>query len=199
MRTLLFSLLLPEHTVEQTVELSMISDAMPRMRRYGDRAITFVSLSPVSWHGCGIAVRYFGHSHEFVIRVVTVLCRDRGCFQQDNWCTYLRWMALFKQIIKIVIVICTRITHQGRVTHICISKQTIIGTDNGLLPGRRQAIISTNSGILSFQTLGTNFSEILSEIPKLFKKIHLNMSSAKWRQFCLGFNVIAKWSLILLP
>ena len=31
--------------------------------------------------------------------------------------------------------------HLGRVTHICIPKMTIIGSDNGLSPGRRQAII----------------------------------------------------------
>ena len=45
--------------------------------------------------------------------------------------------------------------------HICVSKQTIIGSDNGLSPGRRQAIIWTNAGILLIGTLGTNFSEIL--------------------------------------
>ena len=33
------------------------------------------------------------------------------------------------------------LTHWGRVTHICVSKLTIIGPDNGLSPGRRQAII----------------------------------------------------------
>ena len=33
------------------------------------------------------------------------------------------------------------LTHWGRVTHICVSKLTIIGSDNGLSPGRRQAII----------------------------------------------------------
>ena len=33
------------------------------------------------------------------------------------------------------------ITHWGRVTHICVSKLTIIVPDNGLSPGRRQAII----------------------------------------------------------
>ena len=31
-------------------------------------------------------------------------------------------------------------TCRGRVTHICVSKLTIIGSDNGLSPGRRQAI-----------------------------------------------------------
>ena len=36
------------------------------------------------------------------------------------------------------------LTHWGRVTHICVSKLTIIGSDNGLSPDRRQAIIWTN-------------------------------------------------------
>ena len=49
-------------------------------------------------------------------------------------------------------------------THICVSKLTIIGSDNGLSPGRRQAIIWTNAGILLIGPLGTNFSEISVEI-----------------------------------
>ena len=32
--------------------------------------------------------------------------------------------------------------------HICVGKLIIIGSDNGLLPGRRQAIIWTSAGIL---------------------------------------------------
>ena len=48
--------------------------------------------------------------------------------------------------------------------HICISKLTNIGADNGLSPGRHQAIIWTNAGILLIGRLGTNFSEILIEI-----------------------------------
>ena len=56
------------------------------------------------------------------------------------------------------------ITHWGQVTHICVSKLIIIGSDNGLSPGRHQAIIWTNAGILLIRTLGTNFSEILGEI-----------------------------------
>ena len=74
-------------------------------------------------------------------------------------------------------------------THICVSKLTTIGSDNGLSPGRRQAIIWTNDGILLIRILGTNLSEILSEIQSFsFKKMHLKMSSAKWRLFRLGFN-----------
>ena len=75
-------------------------------------------------------------------------------------------------------------------THICVNKLTIIASDNGLSPGRPQAIIWTNAGILLIRNLGTNFSEILSEIRiSLSKKLHLYMST-KWRQFCLGLNVL---------
>ena len=56
------------------------------------------------------------------------------------------------------------LTHWGWVTHICVSKLTIIGSDNGLSPDRHQAIIWTNAGLLLIGPLGTNFSEILIEI-----------------------------------
>ena len=64
------------------------------------------------------------------------------------------------------------LTHWGRVTHICVGKLTIIGSDNGLPPVRRQAIIWTNAGILLIRPSGTNFSEILIEIDVIpFKKM----------------------------
>ena len=76
-------------------------------------------------------------------------------------------------------------------THICVGNITIIGPDNGLSPGRRQAIIWTNAGILLIGPRGTNFSEISIGIHTFsFKKIHLKMSSAKWRPFCLDLNVL---------
>ena len=59
---------------------------------------------------------------------------------------------------------CRDLTHWGRVTHICISKLTIIGSDNGLLPSRHQAIGWTSAGVLLIGPLRTSFSEILSEI-----------------------------------
>ena len=43
------------------------------------------------------------------------------------------------------------------------SKLTIIGLDNGLSPGRSQAIIWTNAEILLIEHLGANLSEILIE------------------------------------
>ena len=83
------------------------------------------------------------------------------------------------------------ITYWGRVTHIRFGKLTNIGSDNGLSPGWRLAIIWTNAGILLIEPLGTNFSEILIGIQMFsFKKMCLKMSSAKWFSFCLGINVL---------
>ena len=63
--------------------------------------------------------------------------------------------------------------------HICFGNLTIIGSDNGLSPGRQQAIIWTKAGILLIGPLGTNLSEIA-----------LKVSSAKLQPFCLGLNVL---------
>ena len=91
------------------------------------------------------------------------------------------------------------LTHWGRVTHICVGKVTFIGSDNGLSPGRRQAIIWTNAGMLLIGPLGTNFSEMLIEIHTFsFKEIQLKMSSGKWRPFCLGLNVLSVPLLLLI-
>ena len=57
----------------------------------------------------------------------------------------------------------------GRTTYICISKLTIIGSDNGLSPGRHQAIIWTIARILL-----------------------MNASSAKWQPSCLGLNELSE-------
>ena len=83
------------------------------------------------------------------------------------------------------------LTHWGRVMHIGAGKLTTIASDNGSSPGRRQAIIWTNAGILLIGPLGTNVNEIVIEIQTFsFEKKYLEVSSAKWRPFCLGLNVL---------
>ena len=73
--------------------------------------------------------------------------------------------------------------------NICVGDLTIIGSENGVSPGRHQAIIWTNARILLIGPLGTDFSEISIGIQTFsLKKMHLKMSSAKWRLFCLGLN-----------
>ena len=72
------------------------------------------------------------------------------------------------------------ITCWGRVMHICVIKLNIFGSDNRLSPGRHQAIIWTNAGILLIGPIGTNFNDILIVIHVfLFTKIHLKMSPCK--------------------
>ena len=58
--------------------------------------------------------------------------------------------------------------------YICISKLTIIGSDDGLSPGHRQAIIWTNAGISLIGPLGANFSEIMIKM-KAFSLTNLNL------------------------
>ena len=77
--------------------------------------------------------------------------------------------------------------------YIYVSKLTIIASHNGLSPGRRQTIIWTNAGILLIGPLVTKFSENLGGIQTFsFKKMHLKMSYAKRRPFCLGLDVLNK-------
>ena len=81
-------------------------------------------------------------------------------------------------------------------THVSVGNLTIIGSDNGLSPGRRHTVIWTNAGILLIGPLGTNFNEISTEILTFsFKKMRLKVSSAKWQPFCVGLNVFTAHSV----
>ena len=118
---------------------------------------------------------------------------------QSLYCTHIRWGQTVQTNLpqgiryeamtnKKSLKLC--LTHWHQVIHICVSKRTSIGSDNGLSPGWRQAIIWTNAGILLIGPSGTNFSEILIEMQTFsLQKIHLKMPSAKCRPFCLGLNV----------
>ena len=86
------------------------------------------------------------------------------------------------------------LTHWGRVTHKCVDNLIIIGSDNGLSPGRRQAIIWTNAGILLIGPLGTNFSEILIEIltfslKNAFESVVCEMAAILSRHQCVKLPV----------
>ena len=76
------------------------------------------------------------------------------------------------------------LTHWGRVTHVGVSKLTIIGSDNCLSPSRCLTIIWTNVGIFLIWPLAINFTETSVKIRKfLFVKMHLKISSGKWWPF----------------
>ena len=56
-------------------------------------------------------------------------------------------------------------------THICVGNLTNIGSDHGLLPGRRQAIIWTNAGMLLFVPLGTHWNSHIFIEQNTFKNV----------------------------
>ena len=60
------------------------------------------------------------------------------------------------------------LTRWGRMTHICVSELTIIGSYNGLSPGWRQAIIWNNAGLLWIEPLEKASVKFQSE----FKHFH---------------------------
>ena len=121
------------------------------------------------------------------------LYTDCGCLKKKLAYHMLRcptWPRSGFRCVPSVVRVATRcvhvrLTHWVRVTHICVGKLTIIGSDNGLSPDRRQAIIWTNAGLLLIGPLGINFSEIFIEIQTFsLKKMRLKMSSAK----CCSFH-----------
>ena len=77
------------------------------------------------------------------------------------------------------------LTHWGRVTHRCVSKLTIISSDNGLSPGRRQAIIWTNAGTMLIGPLGTNFSKSLIGI------LHFHTRKCIWKCLENGSHLVS--------
>ena len=97
------------------------------------------------------------------------------------------WGWYFGCCVSANYVLCLRLsrwlTHLGQRTHICLRKLTIIDSDNGLPPGRRQAIIWANAGILLIGPLGTNICDILTKsrifsFMKLYLKMYLENDSA---------------------
>ena len=60
------------------------------------------------------------------------------------------------------------LTHWGPVKYICVGKLNIIGSDNGLSPGRRQAINWNKTGILLIRNIATNFSDIFNVFLYIF-------------------------------
>ena len=85
------------------------------------------------------------------------------------------------------------LTHLGRETHRCVSKIIIIGSDNGLSPDRRQAIIWINAGILLIGPSEITFSKILIEIHNFlqenaFQNVVWKMAAILSRPQCVEFG-----------
>ena len=124
----------------------------------------------------------WSNSHESASIRVTDLCRAG-----DKQLPLIHIFVNRPQWVKLI--------YWRRGRHRCVNNLTIIGSDNGLSPGRRQALIWTNTGILLIWLLGTNPNETLIDFHTYsFTKMHLKMSSKNWRPFCLSLNVLTYFS-----
>ena len=140
LQSLIYSLVLPKQSVEQTLDWPVVWDALTLM-----------------WRLCN------------VLCIVLLTYPVLGCYTaedgQTKTTTFKRYC--FSSVVMLLTcLVCIRngknsLTHWDRVTHICVIKLTNIGSNNGLSPGRRQAIIWNNGGILLIWPLGTNISEML--------------------------------------
>ena len=79
----------------------------------------------------------------------------------------------------------------GRMTHICVSKLTTIGSDNGLSHGRCKAIIWTKAGNIVEWGPGNEIQWTFNRNLNIsFKIKQFKMASGKWRSFFFGLNVL---------
>ena len=78
------------------------------------------------------------------------------------------------------------LTHCGRVTHICVGELDQHWFRQWLVACQAPSHYLNQSCWFSIGRLGTNFSEIQIEINFSFMKMHLKVSSAKWRPYCPG-------------
>ena len=82
------------------------------------------------------------------------------------------------------------LTNWGRVTHICVSKLSIIG-DNGMSPDPPSHYLNQCWNIVKCN-LKSTVQKLIEIHTFSFKNIHLKISSGKWRPFWLGLNVLTE-------
>ena len=89
------------------------------------------------------------------------------------------------------------LAHLPLVPHIFVSESGQHCCRWWLASIRRQAIIQTNAWLLWIGHLGTNFNDLLINIQNfLLTRMHLTISSAKWRPFHLGGDEFERTRLL---
>ena len=80
-------------------------------------------------------------------------------------------------------------------TRKCVGNLTTSGSDDGLSPDRRQAIIWTNAGILLIGPLWTSFSEIFDKNSNIFiqedafESVVCEMAAILFRPQCVNLGL----------
>ena len=187
--------------------ITLTSNAEPRLSwRQTIFAISRVQLAPqiephkpeIYWNW-----RFFKNKVFFKLTNAphpTVILRASLFTKANTWSNYRTWTLVTENKFIYIFKLGQRLTYWGLVTHICASKLTTVGPDNGLSPVRYQAIIWPNAWIWLIRPIETNFSEISSEIHAFsFRKMHLKISFVKWRQCCIGLNVLTNYQYGMFP
>ena len=81
-------------------------------------------------------------------------------------------------------------SHSGRLTHICVSKLTLIGSDKAWHLVGTKPLSELMLGYCWLDPQEQNSAKFNQNSYIIIKKIHLKMSSWYWWPFCLGLNVI---------
>ena len=150
--------------------------------RSGNAYLMSVAFSDVESQGFVYNLTLISVRQEYTLRYLHI----NPLFPRDS--TLTMWAANYLWQYRTITWL---LIHWGKETHICIGNLTTIGSDDGLSPCQSHVIIWNNAGILLIEPLGTKFNEIWSDIHAFsFKKMHLKMWSAKWRQFYLGLIVL---------
>ena len=100
---------------------------------------------------CSVASTVLDGFFPYLVQMITSMRRCFACDDPWPWPISSRsfdldfgnrvWGGGYPRRWHRLIYLVLTLTHWGRVTHICVSKLSILGSDNGLSPGRRQAII----------------------------------------------------------
>ena len=136
-----------------------------------------------------------GNNTQFVFfNILSVCINFRGIICVNVYQSWIYPCQEHISITNLVYIICKQYRSLRAGDAYMRPKTSHHGPSKGLSPGRHQAIIWTNAGILSTGPLGTKVNEILIEIYTFsFKKMHSNMLSAKRRPFCLALSTLTKW------
>ena len=88
------------------------------------------------------------------------------------------------------------LTHWRRVTHICVSKLTIIGSDNGLSPGRHQTIIWTSSNLRNKLQWSIKRNSYIFILENGFENVVCEMAAILSRTQCVNSLPSGRWDNI---
>ena len=86
-----------------------------------------------------------------------------------------------------------KLTHLHLVPHICTVNWVSIGSDNGLSPGRCQAIIWTNAGLLLIGPIDPNYTWVLAILADSLLFSVNNISAGLWLNCISSVEISFFW------